>query len=454
MDERVKILINKREKLKWTIKKLAEKADLPYGEVLHFEKGNYTVTYFAKLIIALDKGLYAKKMIKKLPSWSHKHDNCVMCGTTEEAHKARGLCVYCYDRDIEKKQKSHKRKRGIASKILTKEYLIKLYLIDQRSLNDIAKECCCTRQFVYKKMKEFKIPTRSKKAARDLAYKKGKIKFERIDDDGNKQIITLQKNKYNESFFSEWSPGMAYVLGFIYSDGTLSPAQGGRLTITQKESEILYKLLKLMDCDAKVIKRKRKEYKKKISGEVYFFHLTNPAIYYDLVQFGLTPDKSLSVNFPEIPQEYIRHFIRGCWDGDGSVYIEKRKRIIKASYISGAHSFIKGLANELEKAGLSRRRIYIRKGKNPSYYFRYSGSECKKLYHYLYDNVAPEQYLQRKYEVFNEYFDVELKGSDGSVYKTKYGYQVNYGNIHRGFKNKKDAEAFLKDLRIKTAKNE
>jgi len=42
--------------------------------------------------------------------------------------------------------------------------------------------------------------------------------------------------------------------------------------------------------------------------------------------------------------------------------------------------------------------------KNPSYYFRYSGSECKKLYHYLYDNVPPEQYLERKYVVFNNYF--------------------------------------------------
>jgi len=33
--------------------------------------------------------------------------------------------------------------------------------------------------------------------------------------------------------------------------------------------------------------------------------------------------------FPKIPDEYIRHFVRGCWDGDGTVYIEKRNGNLK-----------------------------------------------------------------------------------------------------------------------------
>lgn len=30
------------------------------------------------------------------------------------------------------------------------------------------------------------------------------------------------KHKVNESFFKKWSPNMAYVLGYIYADGSLT----------------------------------------------------------------------------------------------------------------------------------------------------------------------------------------------------------------------------------------
>ena len=127
-------------------------------------------------------------------------------------------------------------------------------------------------------------------------------------------------------------------------------------------------------------------------------------IYEDLIKLGLTPDKSLSVNFPKIPPVCVRHFIRGCWDGDGSVFIEKSTDAIRASFTSGSLNLIKGMLDELEKAGLKKRTIYQGKSKNPSYSFRFNNfSQCKDLYHYLYDNVPPEQYLERKYQVFAEY---------------------------------------------------
>jgi len=122
------------------------------------------------------------------------------------------------------------------------------------------------------------------------------------------------------------------------------------------------------------------------------------------------PIVPLSVAFPKIPPVYVRHFIRGCWDGDGSIYIEKRSKSIRASFTSGSLMFINDMLNELEKAGLKKRTIYTIKRKNPSYYFRFNGfSQCKDLYHYLYDNVPQEQYLERKHKVFKDYFTVLLK---------------------------------------------
>lgn len=139
-----------------------------------------------------------------------------------------------------------------------------------------------------------------------------------------------------------------------------------------------------MDSNAKLYFAKRKQYESGISGERYVFTIRNVKLYKELLRLGLTPNKSKTIKFPDIPQELVRHFIRGCWDGDGSVYIEKRNNSIAASFISGSLSFINGMLQQLEIACGFTKTIYTHKGKNPSYYFRLRGSECEKLYHYLY----------------------------------------------------------------------
>jgi hypothetical protein len=128
-----------------------------------------------------------------------------------------------------------------------------------------------------------------------------------------------------------------------------------------------------------------------------------------------TPIISLAQKDRELIDKLL-HFIRGCWDGDGSVYSEKRNPTnIKASFVSGSLPFIKGILMELEKVGLPKRKIYIKEGKKPSYYFRYSGSQCIKLYHYLYDDVPPTEYLERKHSLFKKYVDQHRERSRQTV---------------------------------------
>ncbi|MFH1673727.1 MAG: LAGLIDADG family homing endonuclease [Pseudomonadota bacterium] len=150
--------------------------------------------------------------------------------------------------------------------------------------------------------------------------------------------------------------------------------------MAQKERELLDKVLFLMDSDANLVFSKERKYGDIVAGAVYHFKITSERIYNDLVNLGLTPDKSLSVNFPNVPKGYIRHFIRGCWDGDGSVYILKENQSIGASFVSGSRSFIEGMVVALKDAGLPERKISVRKGKNPSYSIRFSGTQIPKLY--------------------------------------------------------------------------
>lgn len=348
----------------------------------------------------------------KTPKWSYKYDKCRVCGTTKIKHRARGLCISCYQRDNEQKQRNHLRQRGVAGKKLTREYLLEEYVVNKKSLNDIAKVCSCTRQYVHKKIKAYNIPLRNKSTARGIALDKEKLSFELVDHNNLNYSITLKKVTFDENFFSSWTPEMAWVLGVIYSDGNLYhyvDTNQYRLQIYQKEPELLDKVKSLMRCDARLYFNPRREYENGVAGEIYTLQIQSQCtnqFFLDLLRLGVMPKKSLTIEFPEIPQEFVRHFIRGCWDGDGSVYIGTNSRAIRSSFISGSYHFMSGMLYELEKAGLSKRTIYKNtyKRKNPNYSFRFSGSQCKKLYHYLYDNVPPEQYLERKYNILNTYF--------------------------------------------------
>jgi hypothetical protein len=97
--------------------------------------------------------------------------------------------------------------------------------------------------------------------ARTLAITEGKCSFTRTDEIGNESQVVLQKININKNFFKAWSREMAYVLGVIFTDGNIIPGRerdskyktpGSRLSIAQKEPELLEKVLSLMGCDAKI----------------------------------------------------------------------------------------------------------------------------------------------------------------------------------------------------------
>ena len=351
-----------------------------------------------------------------MKDWSEKYQRCIECGSDNEIHVARGLCKTCYSRDIENAHKNYIRnKRGVAEKFLTKEKLIELYIEKEMSLSDIGKLAGTTRQNIYYKLKRYNIKTRSKKKSRTLALDKGKIKHSFINEDGNLEVKTLNKIRFNEKFFDYWTNEMAYILGLIYTDGNVdcrnlkkANSKGsyvqGRLTFSQKEIELVEKMLKLMDCDVKISFRKKRELKDTVAGEMYYFSINSNKLFKRLQELGVNPNKSLNLKFPIIPREYIRHFIRGCWDGDGTVYIEKNGGL-RAGFVSGSLEFIKTLKNHLEFHGLSSQKLHtINKGKG--YYFRYNSlNDCSLLFSYLYRGVNSDQYLQRKFQIFKDYFE-------------------------------------------------
>jgi hypothetical protein len=274
-----------------------------------------------------------------------------------------------------------------------------LYVEQELSLQEIADQFGCTRVLIYYLMRRYRIPRRSLSEARRNAVRDGKIRYTVSGPDGGLRSIRHQRTTLNEHFFRGWSPEMAYVLGVFYTDGCLAVGRAGRYTATiaQKEPELLLKCLALMTCNAPLAHRENGPGGRKI----YSFSINDQGVCNDLVALGLHPRKSLTIEFPDAPLGVLRHFIRGCWDGDGSIYRSGNgPSAWHAKFVSGSPAFIQGVHESLVCLGMRPATIHRDNRHKSAFYVRWSGRHCAKLCRILYDGVPESQYLLRKYQRF------------------------------------------------------
>jgi len=232
---------------------------------------------------------------------------------------------------------------------------------------------------------------------------------------------------YDENFFEKIdSEEKAYWLGFIYADGSIQ-TRVKSLTIGLKYSDAnhLEKFLNSIKHNGKVLKRVDKN-----GYESAIISISNKKLVSDLEKQGVTKNKSFTLTFPELNNYLIKHFIRGFFDGDGSVWIiedKYKKRIIKrlAFFVMGTKNIIENILKEFsKKIKLNKNKIRIEKRtSNPIYHFQYSGTFAAMIMDYLYSDC--KIYLDRKYNLFQKYkIDKKLERKkfvgvfkDGNRYK-------------------------------------
>ena len=280
---------------------------------------------------------------------------------------------------------------------LTIDVLARLYTSERLSLQEIASRYGCSRQYVQKLMKKFGIPSRSRSAARIGAQAKGRVTMRHQLRDGSTRTTVVLGDAVDPNFFKKASPAMAWVLGAFFSDGCLVESDGVfRATMSQKEPELLQKCLALMGSTAKLEFRPARG----IAGAIFTFRITNQTLCTDLMQLGVTPRKSHTVRFPSLRPDLRRHFIRGCWDGDGSIYRQRGTQSRWcASFVTGSEPFAAEVVAELVHLGLPSRTIHA-ESRSHAFYFRWTGRDVVKLADVFYRDVSVEQFLERKRERF------------------------------------------------------
>ena len=201
---------------------------------------------------------------------------------------------------------------------------------------------------------------------------------------------------------------MAYVLGFIATDGCLVEHKNGYngLNITNKNKNILKKILEVMDSNHKISTKSSGHE----SNLKYFqMQIRDKTIYNTLLKLGLTPRKSKTIRMPNIPYEFLGNFVRGCLDGDGTVTVWQDPRWrhpwqMSTRFISGSLNFLYDMQKSLQESfGLTEGSIQQVKR---AHALCYSIADSVKLYLFIYKNVDGDllflRYKRDKFEFFKK----------------------------------------------------
>ena len=188
--------------------------------------------------------------------------------------------------------------------------------------------------------------------------------------------------QYNidRDFFKEWSTKMAYILGYWFADGCIWSGGGHHnINFTSNDRQHLEKIKSILQSDHKIYSR--------IGDNSYKLEIGCIEMYDDIIKLGGCERKSNIVKFPNIPKEYLWHFIRGYFDGDGSVYFRKKEPRIS---FTGNIDFINGLMEKLPY------KVKLQLFKNNICCIKYTCEYAQDILFMMYG--CADLYLDRKYK--------------------------------------------------------
>lgn len=214
--------------------------------------------------------------------------------------------------------------------------------------------------------------------------------------------------KWNASTVS--TEEQAYTLGFLMADGYNTEHQIGlRLKLSDKAI-----LEKIKNCFSDEIKLQQ-------TAIDCSFVISSTIVCENLLKLGIIKHKSYNEKrLPVIEPSLIRHFIRGYFDGDGTVFVCRggKLNLLKCYICSSTSNILKQIQNVLIENGID---CSINKENRVGKSYIINNSSCiatmdmyrlfirrkcaiERLYHYLYDGATI--FLERKYQIFINNFDL------------------------------------------------
>jgi hypothetical protein len=234
------------------------------------------------------------------------------------------------------------------------------------------------------------------------------------------------RGKCNDDFFSVDTMEAFYVAGFIAGDGNLSSVRlkdphikhrtddGGKsisIKLASKDRNFVSKIRDILGIENPIFDDVSTEHllpdsRYKSASYGSSIYCTSPQMFDDLARFNITPNKSLTLEFPEWMKSHPlrHHFIRGYYDADGcwSFRYNKDKnkqdtkdRQIRCS-VRGTKNFLTDIRSILETDLTIRKKTGDIPLSGGIHKLEYAGNQItKKISDYLYKDAT--LYLERKH---------------------------------------------------------
>lgn len=293
------------------------------------------------------------------------------------------------------------------------ETIIKMYYIDKFSMNQIKQKLNISFQTLDNYFKLLKIQKKTRS-----------------------EIMT--KHCADETYFTTIdTEHKAYWLGFLMADGCIINNDIKKtikmytcLSLSHVDKDHILKFKQHIKSDATVYEYKTKEHYingvKVWPSRICGIKVGSNKIAQDLINLGCVPRKSLILKFPtekQVPNYLINHFIRGYFDGDGTITRNLPKDRLTRNFsvsFAGTENFLYGI-RKIIYSTLDLPNNKVSRCKNSkAYYLSYGGNHrVLKLMEWLYTDATI--YLERKYKKFMELKQQGLKNIEmgENHYKSK-----------------------------------
>lgn len=194
------------------------------------------------------------------------------------------------------------------------------------------------------------------------------------------------------NLFDQWNEISAYLFGYIEADGTILLKNGFKIcfAVSERDNNYLEKLKNLTGFTGKTTIKNH--YLKTGKHKTCTFTISSK-------QWQEKIGNSIRINkIPLMPKHLIHHYVRGYFDGDGSVYFDKSRTFV--SFVFSSEQLANSLLDVIKQhVGYSHGMKVYKKNNAQCWYFRIAKQNLVNQFgNWLYQDATI--YLKRKKDKF------------------------------------------------------
>ena len=248
---------------------------------------------------------------------------------------------------------------------------------------------------------------KSNKSIKEIAelFNSSQETISKVLKENNVEVHRRNKINFDEHIFDIIdTEEKAYWLGFIFADGYIATQNktnyAFELSLQIKDYNHLLKFNNFMKTNINTIKIRNVKYKNGYR-KVCRYSISNKHLWETLNNYGCIPRKSLVLKFPDSSifkyPKLIKDFIRGYWDGDGSLFeVKSRNSYYLCMSVAGTLNFITSIKNYF--SGISNEVIH----KTGNFYsWKVGYNKARIIATILYSNSTIS--LDRKYNLYRKH---------------------------------------------------